>query len=162
MGKRNRIFISKIVVSLLLFTLIMLFLQKDKLNCFFTKYQLRYSKIELKQSDSLLFVVQFINKSNTKAFELSLIEIGANGCIPCKKMDTVLYEIAEIYKERVNIRFYNVTNNKGKKAAKYFGVNMIPVQVLIDKQGFEVFRHQGFYATKDLEKQINRIINQDK
>lgn len=161
MDKRNRIFISKIAVSLLFLILIILFLQKDKLNCFFTKYQLRHSKIELKQSDSLLFIEQFINKNDTKAFKLSLIEIGANGCIPCRKMDTVLYEIAEIYKERVNIRFYNVTNNEGKKAAKYFGVNMIPVQVLVDKQGLEVFRHLGFYATKDLEKQINHLINQD-
>ncbi|MCK5538142.1 MAG: hypothetical protein KAI79_15050, partial [Bacteroidales bacterium] len=87
-----------------------------------TKSQLKYSNIELNQSDSLLFIKEFKNTNSIKNFDLSLIEIGANGCIPCRRMDTVLVEIKEIYGDEININFYNVSNKDGKKAAKYFGI----------------------------------------
>ena len=34
---------------------------------------------------------------------------------------------------------------------KYYGIAVIPTQVLLDKQGKEFFRHSGFISTGDLE-----------
>jgi thioredoxin 1 len=38
-----------------------------------------------------------------------------------------------------------------------YGVQSIPVQVFFDKNGEEVFRHVGFYAQKEVLKQLARL-----
>ena len=159
MEKRTKAFASKIAISLIFLALILLFSQRDKLNCILTKYQLQHANINLTESDSLLFLRQFDNTNKNRKFKLSFVEIGANGCIPCRKMDTVLFEINKIYGDQINIQFFNVTEKTGKKASKYFNINVIPAQIILNKYGEEVFRHIGFYSTDQLQTEINKIID---
>lgn len=155
--KNNKLNVVLIVLSVLVFVL--LFLAKDKLTCFVTSYQLKNNDVVINKSDSIEFFKQFNNSKNTYRYNLSLIELGGFGCKPCMKMDTVLQEVKTSYKDKINIKTFRVTSDEGKIIAKYFGVNAIPTQIIIDKNGNEVFRHTGFLSKNDLETQIIKIMN---
>ncbi len=148
-----------IILIVLVITFFLLsFFAKDKLNCFVTNYELRNNDVIVNQTDSAKFFMQFDNSENTKEFELSLIELGGKGCIPCMRMDTVLLELGQIHKSKVNIKTFRVTNDKGKTIAKYFGINTIPTQIIMDKNGVEIFRHTGFLSTDKLDDLIKNHI----
>ena len=154
--RNKKLNIVLIVLSVLVFLL--LFLAKDKLTCFVTSYQLKNSDIVINKSDSIEFFKQFNNSQNTYSYKLSLVELGGFGCKPCMKMDTVLQEIKTIYKEKINIKTFRVTTDGGKVIAKYFGDNAIPTQIIINRNGNEVFRHTGFLLKNDLEAEIIKFI----
>jgi thioredoxin 1 len=82
--------------------------------------------------------------------KVTFIELGADKCIPCKAMQPVMREIAQEYKGTIQVVFYDVW--KTPKYAKDYGIQMIPTQVFIDKNGDEIFRHVGFYAKDEIIK----------
>ncbi len=84
--------------------------------------------------------------------KVTFIELGADKCIPCKAMQPVMREIAEEYKGTIQVVFYDVW--KTPKYAKNYGIQLIPTQVFIDKNGEEIFRHVGFYAKEDIIKML--------
>lgn len=83
---------------------------------------------------------------------VTFIELGADRCIPCKAMQPVMREIANEYKDTIQVVFYDVW--KTPKYAKDFGIQMIPTQVFIDKTGNEISRHVGFYAKNEIIKML--------
>jgi len=84
--------------------------------------------------------------------KVTFIELGADRCIPCKAMQPVMREIAQEYKGTIQVVFYDVW--KTPKYAKDYGIQMIPTQVFIDKNGDEIFRHVGFYAKDEIIKRL--------
>ncbi len=84
--------------------------------------------------------------------KVTFIELGADRCIPCKAMQPVMREIAQEYKGTIQVVFYDVW--KTPEYAKSYGVQLIPTQVFIDKNGEEIFRHVGFYAKNDIIKML--------
>ncbi len=84
--------------------------------------------------------------------KVTFIELGADRCIPCKAMQPIMREIAEEYKGTIQVVFYDVW--KTPKYAKDYGIQMIPTQVFIDKNGEEIFRHVGFYAKDEIIKML--------
>ncbi len=84
--------------------------------------------------------------------KVTLIELGADKCIPCKAMQPVMHEIAQEYKGTIQVVFYDVW--KTPKYAKDYGIQMIPTQVFVDKNGEEIFRHVGFYPKEDIIKML--------
>ncbi|MFC2142570.1 thioredoxin family protein [Acidobacteriota bacterium] len=84
--------------------------------------------------------------------KVTFIELGADKCIPCKAMQPVLREIAQEYKGTIQVVFYDVW--KTPKYSKDYGIQMIPTQVFIDKNGEEIFRHVGFYPKEDIIKML--------
>ncbi len=84
--------------------------------------------------------------------KVTFIELGADKCIPCKAMQPVMREIAQEYKGTIQVVFYDVW--KTPKYAKNYGIQMIPTQVFIDKNGEEIFRHVGFYAKDNIIKML--------
>ena len=84
--------------------------------------------------------------------KVTFIELGADRCIPCKAMQPVMREIAQEYKGTIQVVFYDVW--KTPKYAKNYGIQMIPTQVFIDKNGEEIFRHVGFYPKEDIIKML--------
>ena len=79
---------------------------------------------------------------------VTFIELGADRCIPCKAMQPIMREIAQEYKGTIQVVFYDVW--KTPKYAKDYGIQMIPTQVFMDKNGEEIFRHVGFYAKDEI------------
>lgn len=83
---------------------------------------------------------------------VTMVDLGAQSCIPCKMMAPILEELEKEYKGKAAIIFIDVWQNKDE--AKRFAVSMIPTQIFFDRNGKEVYRHTGF-----LEKQaiIDRL-----
>ena len=77
-----------------------------------------------------------------------LVDLGANKCIPCKMMAPILEELKKEYAGRLLVEFIDVwqTPDAGKK----FKINLIPTQIFFDAAGKELFRHEGFFAKKDI------------
>jgi thioredoxin 1 len=73
-----------------------------------------------------------------------LVDLGADKCIPCKKMAPILVELSETFDGVFRVEFIDVWKNPG--AAREWGIRVIPTQVFIDASGTERFRHQGFMA----------------
>lgn len=85
-------------------------------------------------------------------YKVTFIELGADRCIPCKAMQPIMCEIAQEYKGTIQVVFYDVW--KTPKYAKDYGIQMIPTQVFIDKNGKEISRHVGFFAKDEIIKML--------
>lgn len=106
------------------------------------------SKLTIADSDSVLLWYDY-SKQNT-TFELSFLEFGSTGCRECKMMEKVMEKVKTNFANRINVVFYNVTKKQNKFITKHFGIQIIPVQILLNKNGKEVFRHIGYYSYNEL------------
>jgi len=83
-----------------------------------------------------------------KSGKPTLVDFGASGCRPCDMMTPILDSLKKEYAGKVNVVFIHV--GKEQVLAARYGIQSIPVQVFFDKQGKEVFRHEGFYPKEDI------------
>ncbi len=77
-----------------------------------------------------------------------LVDLGADKCIPCKKLAPILEELRREYANRVQVEFIDVWKNP--PAAETYNISLIPTQILYDSEGTEVWRHEGFVSKEDL------------
>jgi thioredoxin 1 len=73
-----------------------------------------------------------------------LMDLGSTTCIPCKKMDPILANLAAQYRGYLEVEFINVSENR--EAATRHGIRLIPTQIFFDADGRELYRHEGFMA----------------
>ncbi|MCU0560706.1 MAG: thioredoxin domain-containing protein [Desulfobacterales bacterium] len=85
----------------------------------------------------------------------TLIEFGAAGCVPCDMMQPILDKLRKEFPTRLNVVFVHVEEEK--VLAARFGIRAIPVQVFYDRDGKEVFRHEGFLAEPEVRKVLTHI-----
>ncbi|MFP4381836.1 MAG: thioredoxin family protein [Candidatus Sumerlaeia bacterium] len=85
----------------------------------------------------------------------SLVDFGSVGCGPCDMMAPILETLAAKYDGTMNVEFIPV--NEHQILAARYGVQSIPVQILFDKKGKEVWRHTGYISQADLEAQIAEL-----
>lgn len=91
------------------------------------------------------------NNSNTEpGAEITFVELGSVNCIPCRQMQPVMRSIEDKFKGRVKVVFHDVW--KDKAPAQKYGIQLIPTQVFLDKDGREFFRHEGFFAEDEIIK----------
>jgi thioredoxin 1 len=91
------------------------------------------------------------DKSDTLKPTITFIELGSVNCIPCKMMQPVMKAIEEKYGEQINIVFYDVWKPEQNKYAQIYGIRLIPTQVFLDKEGKELFRHEGFFPEEAID-----------
>lgn len=84
----------------------------------------------------------------------TMVDLGANECIPCKMMVPLMEKVEKKYKGKAAIVFIDVW--KDKEPAKRFGIRAIPTQIFFDTEGREVHRHEGFMG----EAEIDRIFRE--
>ena len=86
---------------------------------------------------------------------VTMVDLGATACIPCKMMAPILKELAAEYRGQAAIIFIDVWKNpdEGKK----FKVSMIPTQIFFDRAGNEVYRHSGFLDKKAIVAQLAQM-----
>ena len=73
---------------------------------------------------------------------VTMVDLGAKKCIPCKMMAPIIDELAKEYQGRAAVIFIDVWENPG--AGQKFSLRAIPTQIFYDQQGKEVSRHEGF------------------
>ncbi len=86
---------------------------------------------------------------------VTMIDLGAKKCIPCKMMAPILVKLKKVYKETADIVFIDVWENN--KPAKRFKIRSIPTQIFFNKKGDEVYRHVGFLDEKSIVEQMTKM-----
>jgi thioredoxin 1 len=76
-----------------------------------------------------------------------VIDLGADKCKACKELAPILVELKKEYAGRAIVEFVDVWKNP--KAADPYKIRVIPTQIFFDRDGKEVWRHEGFLAKKE-------------
>lgn len=77
---------------------------------------------------------------------VTMIDLGAKSCIPCKMMAPILEKMEKRYAKRAAIVFIDVRYYP--EEARRFSIRAIPTQIFFDKKGNEAYRHEGFMSEK--------------
>jgi thioredoxin 1 len=86
---------------------------------------------------------------------VTMVDLGAKSCVPCKMMAPILEKLEKDYKGRAAIVFLDVW--KDPDQAKRFGISVIPTQIFYDKQGKEILRHTGFMSEEAIVAQLKKM-----
>ncbi len=86
---------------------------------------------------------------------VTMIDLGAKSCIPCKMMAPILEKLERVYDGKTAIVFIDVW--KHRRQAKRFRIRAIPTQIFFDQQGKEVYRHVGFMSEKAIVNQLKKM-----
>lgn len=87
---------------------------------------------------------------------VTMVDLGAKSCIPCKMMAPILTELEAEYKGRAAIVFIDVWEDNTQAAR--FGIKSIPTQIFYDRTGKEVYRHVGFLEKKLIQERIDALL----
>ena len=86
---------------------------------------------------------------------ITMVDLGADKCVPCKMMAPILAELEKEYQGRAAIMFMDVW--KDKAPAERFGIRAIPTQIFFNENGDEVYRHVGFMSREDIVAQLKSM-----
>jgi thioredoxin 1 len=86
---------------------------------------------------------------------VTMIDLGADKCIPCKMMAPIMAKLEKAYEGRAAIVFIDVW--KHNEQAGRFGIRAIPTQIFYDQTGREVYRHIGFMGEKEIVNQLGKM-----
>lgn len=86
---------------------------------------------------------------------VTMVDLGAKKCIPCKMMAPILEELQSEYRDRAAVIFIDVWENP--EAAPRFSVRAIPTQIFYDAQGKEVTRHEGFLDKQSIVSMLTKL-----
>ncbi|WP_373499931.1 thioredoxin family protein [Desulfococcus sp.] len=86
---------------------------------------------------------------------VTMLDLGATECIPCKMMAPILAELEKKYDGKAAILFIDVW--KHPEQAQKFGIRSIPTQIFYDARGKEMFRHVGFMDKKSIESKLKEL-----
>ncbi|RJX29217.1 MAG: thioredoxin [Desulfurivibrio sp.] len=86
---------------------------------------------------------------------VTMVDLGAGKCIPCKMMAPILDKLRKEYAGRAAIVFIDVWEDRSQSAR--FGINSIPTQIFYDKSGKEIYRHEGFLAEEGIVAKLKEL-----
>ena len=85
----------------------------------------------------------------------SVVDFWATWCVPCRKLDDILEEIAQAYDGRVS--FYKVDVNESGGTASRYAVRSIPT-LLFFHEGEVVDQAIGSVSREDIEEKLKRLL----
>ena len=114
----------------------------------------------------LIFSVLFFVVSASPAFSaghknvpvkgmVTMVDLGAASCIPCKMMAPILDKLEKRYQGKAAVVFIDLRYNR--EAIERFGVRAIPTQIFFDKAGKEVYRHIGYMSEDAIVAQLQSM-----
>jgi thioredoxin 1 len=103
-------------------------------------------------SASNMEIVPGIPVKNT----VTMVDLGAKTCIPCKMMAPILEELKAEYKGRAEVIFIDVWEERSK--ANDFLIRTIPTQIFYNSNGEEVYRHIGFLDKESIRKKLDALL----
>jgi thioredoxin 1 len=86
---------------------------------------------------------------------VTMVDLGAKSCVPCKLMAPIMEKLEKDYKGKAAIIFIDVW--KEPDQAKRFGIRAIPTQIFYDKEGKEAYRHVGFMSENAIVSQLKNL-----
>ena len=108
----------------------------------------------------LLFSASFAQAATPiqNSGKVTMIDLGAKSCIPCKMMAPILEKLEAEYKGRADVVFIDVW--KDQSAGEKYGIRAIPTQIFYNKEGHEVSRHEGFLGEKEIRSTLETLLNE--
>jgi len=89
---------------------------------------------------------------------VTMVDLGADSCMPCRMMAPVLDKAARDYRDRAAVVFIDLGKHPEQSAR--FGVRAIPTQIFYDKTGQEIGRHEGFMDRAAIAEVLDRLLAQ--
>ena len=86
---------------------------------------------------------------------VTMVDLGANRCIPCKMMAPILKKMEKQYAGKAAIVFLDVWVDR--TPAEYFRIRTIPTQIFFNKKGEEVARHEGFMSEEEIVAMLGKL-----
>jgi thioredoxin 1 len=86
---------------------------------------------------------------------VTMVDLGAGSCIPCKMMAPILEELKREYTGKAVITYIDVRYDK--PAIERYRLEAIPTQVFYDREGKEVERHVGFMNKEEIVAVLKRL-----
>jgi thioredoxin 1 len=86
---------------------------------------------------------------------VTMVDLGAKKCVPCKMMAPILEELQKEYSDRAAIVFIDVWVNPD--AGRKFAIRTIPTQIFFDAEGQEVGRHEGFLDKASIVAELQKL-----
>ena len=80
---------------------------------------------------------------------VTMVDLGSDTCIPCKLMAPIMGKVEKKYRGKAVVILIDVRKNQ--EPIKRFGIRAIPTQIFFDKQGKEVYRHEGFMSEAEID-----------
>jgi thioredoxin 1 len=71
-----------------------------------------------------------------------MVDLGAGRCLPCRRMAPILVALSAEYAGRAEVVFIDVWERPD--LAEGYRFRAIPTQIFYDREGREVWRHEGF------------------
>lgn len=106
----------------------------------------------------LLAVLAFASLAGAAEAKLPmLLDLGAKKCIPCKMLAPILDELSKDYAGVLEVKFIDVWEEANAAAGEKYGIRTIPTQIYFDKDGKELWRHEGFISKEDLLKKWKEL-----
>jgi thioredoxin 1 len=87
---------------------------------------------------------------------LTFVELGSVKCVPCRQMQPVMKAIEQKYGSQICVVFHDVWKPDQKEYISKYGVRVIPTQVFLNKDGKEIFRHEGFFPEEEIDKLVQK------
>lgn len=86
---------------------------------------------------------------------VTIVDLGAKKCIPCKMMAPILQELQKEYEARAAVIFIDVWERP--EASPKFAIRAIPTQIFYDAQGQEITRHEGFLDKQSIVAMFTKL-----
>jgi thioredoxin 1 len=86
---------------------------------------------------------------------VTMVDLGAASCIPCKMMAPILDKLEKHYQGKAAVIFIDLRYNR--EAIQQFRVRTIPTQIFFDKAGKEVYRHIGYMSEEAIVAQLQSM-----
>ena len=87
--------------------------------------------------------------------KITLIDLGAATCIPCKMMVPVLDKVKKRFAGKADVIVIDIRYNRDQ--AQRFQLRAIPTQLFFDLDGKEVYRHLGFLDENAIIEQFTKM-----
>jgi thioredoxin 1 len=87
--------------------------------------------------------------------KITLLDLGAATCIPCKMMAPVLEKVKKRFAGKAEVIVIDIRYDRDQ--AQRFQLRAIPTQIFFDKEGKEVYRHLGFLDENAIVEQFTKM-----
>jgi len=84
-----------------------------------------------------------------------IYELGSNSCSSCIAMMEVMKKVEANHKD--NIQVITIDVFQDEKSTEPFNIRVIPTQVVRDKNGKEIYRHEGFISYEALTAKLYNL-----
>lgn len=150
--RKYKVYISVVLIILMFFALIFF---RGEMVRFISQSRTEQLATVVKENLSDTITKKYDYTQNGENYEYTFLEFGSTGCYACRQMEGVMEEIKNKYAGKIKVVFVNLQKPENRELGDYYGIATIPTQVLLDRNGKEFFRHNGFYSVDDLVKQMN-------